>query len=164
MQFLKDILGAGLKPDELNSLQITLRAIIIFVGALGMVRLGAKRFLGRKTAFDIILMFVLGSMLSRAINGPAQLLPTLVAGFALVVIHRLMAMLAFRFQWFGRIVKGRDDVIISNGEVQKDALRKHHLTDRDLLEDLRLRSIADVSEVKEARLERSGDLSVLPKP
>jgi uncharacterized membrane protein YcaP (DUF421 family) len=72
-------------------------------------------------------------------------------------------MLAFRFQSFGRIVKGRDDVVISNGQVQKEAMRKHHLTDRDLLEDLRLRSIADVSEVKEARLERSGDLSVLPK-
>jgi uncharacterized membrane protein YcaP (DUF421 family) len=163
MELFNDMFGVGLEPKEFNYLQLTLRAIVIFIGALAMVRLGAKRFLGRKTAFDIILMFILGSMLSRAINGPAPLLPTLVAGFALIMIHRWMAMLAFRFQSFGRIVKGRDDVVISNGQVQKEAMRKHHLTDRDLLEDLRLRSIADVSEVKEARLERSGDLSVLPK-
>jgi uncharacterized membrane protein YcaP (DUF421 family) len=58
-------------------LQVSLRALIMFIAALIIVRLGSKRFLARKTAFDFILAFMLGSMLSRAINGSAELLPTL---------------------------------------------------------------------------------------
>ena len=66
---MDDLLGLKLQPHELGYGQIILRALIVFIGSLIIVRLGAKRFLGRKTIFDFILAFILGSMLSRAING-----------------------------------------------------------------------------------------------
>lgn len=157
-----DLLGLKLQPHELGYGQIILRALIVFVASLIIVRLGAKRFLGRKTVFDFILAFILGSMLSRAINGSAPFFQTLVGGLALVMFHRLLAWLSFRFHTFGQLVKGNDDTIIANGKMQRDAMARNYFTERDLLEDLRLKSHESPSEVKDARIERSGDLSVIP--
>jgi uncharacterized membrane protein YcaP (DUF421 family) len=159
---MDDLLGLKLEPHELGYGQIVLRALIVFVVALVVVRLGAKRFLGRKTAFDFILAFILGSMLSRAINGSAPFLQTLVAGLAVVLFHRFLAWLSFRYHAFGRLVKGTDDVVIEKGELQHDAMRRNYFTERDLMEDLRLKSHETPAEVKSARIERSGDLSVIP--
>jgi uncharacterized membrane protein YcaP (DUF421 family) len=161
MDTIREALGVGVKPEHLTVVQVSLRALVVFVGALLMLRLSARRVLGRKTAFDIILMFILGSMLARAVNGSSPVLGTLVAGFVLVLFHRLLALLAYHVHWFGTLVKGQDNLIIRDGELQSDALRKSHLSRSDVMEDLRLRSVTSPSEVKEARLERSGDVSVL---
>ena len=98
-------LGIGLEPNDLTWAQVSLRGIIIFIAAVVMVRLADKRFMGKKAAFDVILGFILASMLSRGINGSAALFPTLVCGFVLVALHRVMAAIAFRCHGFGVLVK-----------------------------------------------------------
>lgn len=164
METIQSALGLGLEGKDLNVLQVVLRAMIIFVAALIMVRLGAKRFLGRKTAFDAILGFVLASMLARAINGSGALIPTIVGGFALVGIHRLLAILAFHSHKFGLLIKGSDDLLIDNGALKETNMRRNHITKWDLMEDIRLRGkVENFDEVKAARLERNGDVSVISK-
>ena len=163
MSALQKLLGLGVEPRQLDFLQVSLRALVVFIAALIMVRLASKRFLGRKTAFDFILALILGSTLSRAINGSAPFFPTLAGAFVLVLVHRLFAVLAFQFHGFGVLIKGKDDLVIADGQVQQRTLRKNHLSEQDLLEDLRLKSHASPAEVQYARLERSGDLSVIPK-
>src|SRR5216117_3922333 len=140
MEVLEKILGLNVEPRHLDFLQVSLRALIVFVAALVTVRLGSKRFLGRKTAFDFILAFILGSMLSRAINGSAPFFATLVGGLVLVLTHRLIAVLAFHSRKFGDLVKGTDEIVVENGQLRKKAMRKNQLSERDLLEDLRLKS------------------------
>ena len=110
MEVLEKLLGVGIEPRHFNVVQVGLRALIMFIAALIIVRLGSKRFLARKTAFDFILAFMLGSMLSRAINGSAELFPTLVGGVVLVLVHRLFAILAFHSPAFGKLVKGTDEI------------------------------------------------------
>jgi uncharacterized membrane protein YcaP (DUF421 family) len=163
MDTLTNLLGLGIDPHQLNGWQVSLRGIIVFVGALAMIRTGAKRFLASKTAFDIILGFILGSMLARAINGSAPLFATLAGGFVLIGFHRLLAALAFRFHAFGTLVKGIDEIIISNGKIDRQVMRRNSFSERDLMEDLRLCSCANVSQIREARIERNGELSVIGK-
>jgi uncharacterized membrane protein YcaP (DUF421 family) len=55
------------------------------------------------------------------------------------------------------------DVIIRDGQIDCDRLRKAHMSGGDLKEDLRSAGVADVRDVLEARLERSGELSVIKK-
>jgi uncharacterized membrane protein YcaP (DUF421 family) len=73
---LKNTLGLDVEPGHLNVLQVCLRGTIVFFYALVIVRLGAKRFMARMTALDVILAFILASTLSRAINGSAPFFPT----------------------------------------------------------------------------------------
>ena len=53
---------------------MTIRGIIVFVGALIVMRIGDRPALSRKTALDAVLIALLGSALARAINGSAPFL------------------------------------------------------------------------------------------
>src|SRR5438105_2627427 len=50
--FVGPLLGLGTEPKDLTFLQISLRGIIVFLATLAMIRVGHKRSLARKTAFD----------------------------------------------------------------------------------------------------------------
>jgi len=127
-----------------------------------MVRIGDRRSLSEKTAFDAIFIVLLGSMLSRAINGTAAFFTTIGAGAALMLIHRICALGACRSHWFGKLVKGNDRVIVRNGKVDSKAMRRCMISKHDLEEDLRLDAkTEDLSKIRIARIERSGDISFL---
>lgn len=160
---LRPLLGLGGDPTQLGVVQVTLRGLIVFIAAIVIVRVADKRFLSRKTAFDVVLGLVLASVLARAINGSASLLPTIVCSFVLVLAHRLLAGLSCRSHALGKLVKGKDALIIDDGRLDEQALRKHNFSQRDLMEDLRLEGVEKIDEVRSARLERSGDISVIKK-
>jgi uncharacterized membrane protein YcaP (DUF421 family) len=157
-------LGLERAPNELSFGQIALRGLIVFFVTLVMVRLGDRRFLSKKTAFDAILGLILASMLARAVNGTAAFFSTLGGGFVLVGLHRLVAFAARHSHFLGTLVKGESDLLIKDGDVQLRAMNKNDLSERDLLEALRLNGhVENPDEVKTAFLERSGDVSVVPK-
>ncbi len=159
----RHLLGLGLEPKDYGFLQVCLRGIIVFIGALIMVRLADRRFLSKMTAFDVILGFVLASALARAINGSAALFPTLVMGLLLVLLHRVMAVLAVWSESFGKVVKGEADPLIKNGKMQERALKRNHISEKDLLEAARQNGKVDtLDEIRVAVLERSGKISVIP--
>lgn len=74
---VQSILGLGIEPKELTFLQISLRGLVVFTVSLVMLRLGDRRALAQKTAFDTVLIVLLASVLSRAINGSAAFFATL---------------------------------------------------------------------------------------
>jgi uncharacterized membrane protein YcaP (DUF421 family) len=160
---MSEILGLHLEPKDLSVLQVCLRGVIVFFASLIMVRLANKRFLAKMAAFDVILGFMLASMLARAINSSAPLVPTLACGFALVLLHRLLAVLAFHSHAVGFLVKGEAQVLVQNGQPSADALRAHKISEKDLLEELRLQGrISAVRDVELATMERNGTISVVP--
>src|SRR5258705_6227865 len=88
-------IGLGAEPQTLPFVQIWLRGIIVFMFTLLMVRISARRSLARRTVFDSVFLVILASVLARAINGSADLLPTVGGGFAMVAVHRLLGWIAF---------------------------------------------------------------------
>jgi uncharacterized membrane protein YcaP (DUF421 family) len=158
---LRVLLGVGLDSKDINMAQMAVRAVIVYVVTVAMVRLGKKRFMGRATAFDVILGIMLGSIVSRAITGNAPLLPALAAGAVLLAMHSLFSAVAMRWHWFGGMIKGHERRLVQGGRVEEREMRKAHMSDRDLWEDLRGKSISRLEEVAEATLERSGNLSVI---
>lgn len=161
MRELSDLLGLGIEAQRLSIGQVSMRAIIVFFAALFIVRLADKRFFAKKTAFDVILGFILASMLARAINGSEQLGPTIAAGVLLALLHRVLGLMACRWPRFGEWIKGSSETVITNGKVDRAALRRHHFGDDDLHEELRLNGVDSPEKVKLARLERSGEVSVV---
>lgn len=163
-QWADAVLGLGQEPKSLTFGEIALRGIIVFIVTLVMVRMGDKRFLSKKTAFDAILGFILASMLARAVNGSAAFWPTLAGGFVLVGLHRLIAFFSRRWHKFGILVKGTSDLVIRDGVVIESAMRRNDLSVHDLQEDLRMNGqVTDAGEVKVAYAERNGHISVVPK-
>jgi uncharacterized membrane protein YcaP (DUF421 family) len=157
----KSMLGLDLEPKDLTMVQMSLRALVIFVTALLMLRLAHKRFFAQRNPLDMLLALIIASTLSRAINGSAAFFPTIVAGFGLVFLHRAFTWTAARFHRVGRFIKGSPVVLIDRGKVDAEALRSHSLTTNDLEEDLRLNGIEHAEAARSAILERNGEVSVI---
>jgi uncharacterized membrane protein YcaP (DUF421 family) len=152
------------EPRDLTFIQISLRGIIVFLVTLATVRIGHKRSLSRKTPFDAVLLVILAAVLSRAINGSAAFFATLGGGVVLVLLHRLFAYLAFYSHGFGILVKGEPDTIVRDGQCDLRMMRRNHVSMHDLDEDMRLSvHTDDLSIIRVARLERSGDISFIKK-
>jgi len=161
---IRDAFALGEAPQSFSTIEMSLRAILVYLAGWAILRAGGNRFLGRETAFDIVLGFVLGSTLSRAINGSAPLFVTLAACALLVLLHQTLAWLTYRSHRFGLVMKGRAEPLIQEGEIIEHNLRRHQISRGDLEEALRLNGrVAEPGQVQEARFERNGDISVLEK-
>jgi len=161
-QLLEGLLGLSAESKQLTFLQISLRGVIVFVATLIMVRLSSKRSLAEKTAFDAVLLVIIASMVARAINGSSPFFPTLGTGFVLVVLHRLLGLAAFYSHGLGILIKGKPALLVENGKLQRRNMRLNHISEHDLEEDMRLNvQTEDLSNIKIARVERSGDISFI---
>ncbi len=165
VHFLRHALGWGVEPTRYTWIQVTLRGVVVYVAGLAVIRVSNDRFIGKRAAFDIILGFILGSLLSRAINGSGPLFGSLTAVAALLLVHWVFSALGFRFDRFGNLIKGRPLVLVRNGQLERRELRESHIGTEDLSEALRLHGkVLAPADVTEARIERSGDISVVPRP
>lgn len=152
----------GLDADELTAWQMIARAVVVYPVGIAFVRLGEKRFVGKFTAFDVIFGIVIGSILARAITGGSPFIASLAAGLVLVMLHWLFATLSFHVGFFGDMVKGTGRTLVVDGAIQWDAMRKSHISERDLMGAVReTGGIEALERVKLARLERSGNISVV---
>jgi uncharacterized membrane protein YcaP (DUF421 family) len=149
------------RPEQLSVAQVCLRAALVYLVLIGYLRFGKKRFLGEATALDAILVIVIGSTASRAITGSAPFGSTLAGSFVLIVVHWVMSYLTERSPGLSRLTKGAATTLVQRGRVDRKALRAEHMSDEDLDEELRQHGIDDARQIKEARLERSGRLSVI---
>ena len=137
--------------------------MIVFIVTLAMVRVADRRFLAKLSAFDVLLGFLLASMMARAVNGSAAFLPTLIGGFVLVLLHRAVGMLAFHWEWFGRLVKGDPCIVVREGKPDPKKLKSFHITEADLFEEMHLNgNLEKLEQVKSAILERNGKISMIP--
>ena len=155
----------GLDGRELGMLQMAARAIVVYPLGVAFVRLGEKRFIGKFTAFDVIMGIMIGSILARAVTGGSPFFASLAAGLVLVFLHAVFAALSFHFAPFGEIVKGSGRTLVRDGTICWSAMRKSHISERDLMGAVRENGGVDsLDRVRLARLERSGNISVVAKP
>jgi uncharacterized membrane protein YcaP (DUF421 family) len=74
----------------------------------------------------------------------------------------LFGTIACRSHGFGIVIKGQPDVIVQNGNIHWQTMHRNHISKHDLEEDLRLSAkTEDLSTIRIARVERSGDISFI---
>ena len=157
--FLTPVFGD--KTDALTWWQMTARAAIVFVYGVFLVRFGHTRVFGKGAAFDIILSVIIGSNLSRALTGNAALWEVLIVTTVLVILHWIMAELAYRSKAFATLVKGSPQVLIRDGAVVERVRSRENIGTRDIDTALRAAGLERVEDVQKAVLERDGSITVL---
>src|SRR5256885_3098572 len=113
--------------------------------------------------FDVILVIIIGSIAARAVTGGTAFFPALLAVIALMFMHWLFSAVARDSTVLSNWIKGCSTLLIKNGQIIEPALRRAHMSRGDLDEGLREKGFENPSEVKQARLERNGRLSVIQK-
>ncbi len=162
--FVLESLTYGKSASELGLFELLLRAAVVYGAGLLIVRVSESRFLGSATAFDAVLGFLLGSLLSRAINGGAPVAGSLAAGLLLVVVHKGLAFASYRWHPLGVLIKGRPRRLVRDGQPDEVALRRSHISEHDLREGLRVAaSTDDLSAVRDVVLERNGQITAIKR-
>jgi len=157
---MAQLAASWLQGDDI--LATAVRTIAVYAFALAAVRLGSKRFLSQASAFDVVVAIMLGSIMSRAITSSAPFWSTLLSGAVLIAVHWLLATFAYRLDWLGPLVKGRSELLVRDGQLNREAMRQAGVSEHDLMQAVRLEAgETDLSRVRQARLERDGSISVV---
>lgn len=144
--------------------QMSLRGVAVLIYGLLLVRFPGQRIFAKSTALDVVLAVLVGASLSRAVTGNAPFVATLVATTVMVLVHWLVAHLATRSRALSWLVKGTVVRIVAEGRPDHRRMRRHGLTESDLEEAMRDAGVDRLDKVEAAYLERSGKLSIVPKP
>ena len=149
------------RGDDLSALQMLDRSIVVFCIALVLVRLAGRRSFGQHSPFDACTTVLLGAILSRAVVGASPFWPTVAAGVALAVMHRVVGHLSADQAWFGRLINGPTVVLYADGVFHRTAMRHAQISERDVIEAARksIRS-EDLSRISRVMLEPNGTVSV----
>jgi uncharacterized membrane protein YcaP (DUF421 family) len=163
-QILVDAFGIGKEPLDLSAGQVALRTVAVYSFGLVAVRLADRRVLGKNTAFDVVVGVVLGSVLSRAINGTGAILATMGGVAVLLGMHWLLAFVSSKSKRLSVLLKGKPQPLVRDGEILWDEMRRNHISEGDLEEMIRLHGgLLRPEEVGTACLERNGEISAIPR-
>jgi uncharacterized membrane protein YcaP (DUF421 family) len=160
--FLENLLG--LHTDDLEAYQMAARAVLIFFVAMLYIRISGIRMLGKQSTFDHLTILILGSVMGRAIVAAQSLPGTLVAAFILIMLHRLVGWLTYKYTLAGFMFKGTSVQLIKDNLFNESNMAKTQITKNDIMIALRTElNTDDFNEVKDAYLERSGKISIVKK-
>ena len=158
---LPELFGEG---TDLTPLQMSVRAITIFILTLIFIRVSGSRSFGIKTPFDNVINILLGAILSRAVAGASPFLATLCAALSIVLLHRLFAWICIYSDFFGKLVKGESTILYKEGALMTENMKRCSISEKDLMEAIRLNGGKNsLSDIKEACMERDGKISIVPK-
>jgi uncharacterized membrane protein YcaP (DUF421 family) len=148
-------------PNHLTWWQECDRAILIFFFGLALVRVAGRRVFGKWGAIDIIVSIVIGSNLSRALTGGAELFGTLAATALVMAFHWLLSHAAARSPWLAKLVEGGMVELGKSGAVERSRMTAHAISQADLDEALRQQGVAHISDTRLITLEPSGKITIL---
>lgn len=138
------------------------RTIILYLLLLVGIRLTGKRQIGQLEPIELVLMMLLSDLASVPMQDfGIPLLNGALPIITLLALTTLMSYISMRCIRFRSLVCGEPALIIREGKIVESAMRHNRLTLDELLEELRIQGVADLTTVKYAILETSGQISVL---
>lgn len=142
-----------------------IRTVILYLLLIVGLRLTGKRQIGELEPIELVLTMLLSDLASVPMQDFAiPLINGVVPILTLLSLSTLFSYASLRSVRLRRLLCGEAALIISEGQILQDAMRRNRLTLDELTEELRGQGITDLSQVKYAVLETSGKLSVLPYP
>jgi uncharacterized membrane protein YcaP (DUF421 family) len=155
----KDILVMGLPL-----LEKILRPIIVYAFLVISLRLSGKRELVQLNPFDLVVLLTLSNTVQNAIIGEDNsVLGGLIGATSLLLTNYLVVRFLYDHRKIDQLVEGRADVLIANGKVRTERLKKELITMEQLEAAARKQGFASLAEVEECVLEPGGTLCFVGK-
>ena len=112
-----------------------IRGVIIYALGIALLRFNKKLF-GVSNSFNMILFVILGSILADAIVSAEHFLLSIATVLLLTTLNFLMTMASFYIPAVESFMEGTQQVIVINGQIQWDVMKKNLITKRELLGEL----------------------------
>ena len=139
------------------------RAVVVYVFLLLLLRLTGKRQVGQLAPFDLVLLLVLSNAVQNAMNGgDNSITGGLILATTLVGLNWVVGWLTYRSKWLEALIEGRPVILIHDGKIYPRALKSVQMTMHELKASLRAAGCAGEEEVRFAVLENNGHVTVIP--
>ena len=141
------------------------RTILLYLVLIAVVRLMGKRQIGQMEPSEFVVTMLIANLAAIPMqDGGIPLLSGLVPILTVLGMELLLAGLCMYSLFFRKLLCGKPVILIENGKILQDNLRRTGVTLDELTGHLRLKDVLDVQSVQYAILETDGNLSVFPYP
>lgn len=149
--------------DSLNDLtRILLVGAAAYVVLVMVLRISGKRTLGQLNAFDFVVTVSLGSTLATILlSADVSLAEGITALALLAALQFLVAWVSARWPAARSALTADPALLLANGEIRYEALRRNRLTESELRQAVRMKGTGDLAKVKAVVLETNGKLSII---
>ena len=141
------------------------RAIILYIVVLIVMRFMGKREIGQLQPFELAISILIADLASIPMtNTGVPISNGIVPILGLLVMHLLISLINIKSLKAREIICGKPSILIYRGKIQEDALIKERFTINELEERIRSQNIYNLGDVEYAILETSGQVTVIEKP
>ncbi|WP_172369058.1 DUF421 domain-containing protein [Sporosarcina jiandibaonis] len=140
---------------------IGFRTFFLYFLILIVLRVMGKREVGELGILDVVVFIIMAEVAAVAIEDPKNKIShTILPILVLLIIQLITSFISLKSKKFRDLVDGNPSVIIRNGKILENEMRRQRYNLDDLFQQLREQQIGSIREVTFAFLEPSGNLSV----
>jgi uncharacterized membrane protein YcaP (DUF421 family) len=142
-----------------------LRAAAMYLALMVLFKIAGRRSLAELTTFDFVLLMIIGEATQQALLGDDfSLTNSVLVIITLIAIDFGLSLLKQRSSWVSRLVSGEATIIIEDGKLLHERLRRARIGEADVMEAARSsQGVETLDQIKFAILERNGKISVIPR-
>ena len=141
------------------------RTIVLYLVLIAVIRLMGKRQIGQMEASEFVVTMLVANLASIPMQDAG--IP-LYSGFLPIVtvlgVELVLSSLSLKSLKLRKILCGKPVILIENGKILQNNLRRTRVTLDELTGHLREKDVLDLAAVQYAILETNGNLSVFPYP
>lgn len=145
-------------------LVIFARTLILYMLVVIVMRLMGKRQIGQLQPFELVVAIMISELAAVPMqNKGIPLINGIIPILTLLVAQILLSYISLKSLSARTVICGKPTILVENGKIKENNLRKETYNVNDLFEQLRNKNIFNISDVEYAVLETNGQLSILQK-
>ena len=142
-----------------------IRAIILYIIVLIVMRLMGKREIGQLQPFELAISIMIADLASVPMTELGiPITNGIIPILGLLIMHMLISIINMKSLKMRTIMSGQPSLLIYRGKIDEKVLRKERLTLNELEEKLRSNNVFNLGDVEYAILETNGEVTVIQKP
>jgi len=139
------------------------KAVVVVVGGIIILRLAGRKSISQLTVAQTVMMISVGSLIIQPV-GDRNIWITMVITFLMVITLIFIEYMVLKYDVLETFIYGKSLIVVENGQVNKNNLKKLRLT-VDMLEvRLRQQNVKNISDLEWATIESNGQLGYMLKP
>ena len=142
-----------------------IRSIVLYFFLILIIRLMGKRQLGEMEPSEFVVSMLIADLAASPMQEHDMPISTAFIPIVIVfILEMILSTLAYHYIFIRKLFCGKPVILMEDGKILSENLRRTRVTPDELTEHLREKGIIDLSTVKYAILETNGQISALPDP
>ena len=147
---------------ETPVLELMLRASLLYLGILFLLRIMPRRTGGELATMDLLFVVLIAEATTHSLGGYKSVTEGFIVVLTLMMLNYFINFLSYYSSFVEKLIASPPLLVVKDGKLLRRNMRREFLTEEELMEHLRREGIEDIKEVKSAHVEADGQISFIP--